>query len=375
MMAEDSCSSLAKRTAFFCIEGTYFLYSYGITKVSVAAVSKIYSNLSSKRTQCQAASGVRWYHRIRKVIRVEWLKRMQAAIDYMEDHMDERITIEEIARAACSSTHHFQRMFYMLSGVTVGEYLRRRRLTLAAQELASSSSKVIDTALKYGYDSPESFAKAFRKVHGVSPSQARHAGVKLKAFPRIAIQIMLKGDQEMDYRIVEREGFTLIGKVIETTSAGGKSSKEITEFWRACFEQGVIQRLSEQIEEEKLYGVVYGFDCEQDSFKYMIAGRAARGALADHPQAAEVGQAAEADSQTADEFKTLEIPASTWAVFTCVGPMPGAIQSLIHRIYQEWFPATGYEHAGTPEFELYPPGDSSSEDYQCEMWIPVIKKE
>jgi len=287
---------------------------------------------------------------------MEWLKQMQAAIDYMERHMAERITIDDIARAACSSPFHFQRMFHMLTGVTVGEYIRRRRLTLAAQELAGSGGKVLDVALKYGYDSPESFAKAFRKLHGIAPSQARAEGVKLKAYPRIAFQIMLKGDKEMDYQIVEKPGFTAAGIVLETSLEDGRNTREIPKFWADSHQSGELARVTSLLGEEPMYGIIYDMDIVHDTFKYMIGGRFD-------------------GDQVPEGLTAVQIPPARWAVFTSVGPMPGAIQSLFVRIFQEWFPATGYEHADAPELEVYLPGDPGSEDYRCEIWIPIVKKD
>ena len=142
---------------------------------------------------------------------MEWLKRMADAVAYMEEHMEEPFDIADVARTACSSVFHFQRMFHMLTGATVAEYVRRRRLTLATQELAVAGAKVLEVALKYGYDTPESFAKAFRRVHGTNPSAAREPGANLKAYPRISFHLSLKGDKEMDYRIVEREAFQVVG--------------------------------------------------------------------------------------------------------------------------------------------------------------------
>jgi len=287
---------------------------------------------------------------------MEWLNQMQAAIDYMEGHMEERITIDDIARAACSSPFHFQRMFYMLTGVTVGEYIRRRKLTLAAQELAGSGSRVLNVALKYGYDSPESFAKAFRKLHGITPSQARAEGVKLKAYPRIAFKILLKGDKEMDYQIVEKPAFKAAGIVLETTLEDGYNLKDIPKFWAESNQNGSVARISQLLGVDEMYGVIYDMDLGQDTFKYMIGGRFN-------------------GEQVPEGLTVIDIPASRWAVFTAVGPLPGSIQSLFGRIFQEWFPATGYEHADAPELEVYLPGDTRSADYRCEVWIPIVKKD
>ena len=128
---------------------------------------------------------------------MEWLDWMRNSIAYLEDHLEEKFDINEVAKAACSSKFHFQRMFQMLTGITVAEYVRRRRLTLAAQELAMTKTKVLDIALKYGYETPESFAKAFLKIHGITPSAARKSGSMLKSYPRMSFHISLTGDSSI----------------------------------------------------------------------------------------------------------------------------------------------------------------------------------
>jgi AraC family transcriptional regulator len=249
----------------------------------------------------------------------------------------------------------FQRMFLMLTGMTVAEYIRKRRLTLAAQGLATSSSKVLDVALKYGYDSPESFSKSFRKIYGIAPSEARNPGVSLKAFPRITFHLSLKGDKEMDYRIVEKEAFTVIGKSIQVTCEDGEHTRQIPKFWEKCHQDGTIAKLTSIGTGENLLGIILDMQPGKGDFTYMI------GTQADL-------------TSSVKGFSVSTIPASTWAIFTCVGPLPGSIQSVFGRIFQEWFPATGYEHSGAPELEVYPPGDTMAEDYRCEVWIPVVKK-
>ncbi|MDT3425096.1 AraC family transcriptional regulator [Paenibacillus forsythiae] len=286
---------------------------------------------------------------------MEWLNRMKDALEYMERHMTEPVNMEDIARAACSSPFHFQRMFNLLTGVTVAEYIRKRRLTLAAQELAMTPARVLDVALKYGYDSPEAFAKAFRKAHGLTPSAAREPGAVLKAFPRLSFHLSLKGDKEMDYRIVNKEAFTVVGKTMKTSCRDGENLRRIPQFWLECNKDGTYDKLLELgggIHD--LLGICADMNHEQETLTYWIA--------------------VENDEPTPDGYSSIVIPAATWAVFTSVGPMPGAIQSVWARIFQEWFPGTGYEHSGGPEFELYPPGDPASEDYRCEIWIPVMTR-
>jgi AraC family transcriptional regulator len=286
---------------------------------------------------------------------LDWLIRMKNALDLMEGRMEERMDIEEIAKAAYVSPFHFQRMFHMLTGMTIAEYSRKRKLTLAAQELATTSSKVVDVALKYGYDSPESFSKAFRKIHGIAPSEARNPGVNLKAFPRISFHLSLKGDKDMDYRNVEKEAFTVVGKSIQTTCEDGQQTRDIPKFWQESNQDGTVAKLGSIGTGENLLGVCLDMQPGKGDLTYMIASQTN---LTSHEEG----------------FTLRTIPASTWAIFTSVGPMPGAIQSVIGRIFQEWFPATGYEHAGAPELEVYPPGDITAEDYRCEVWIPIVKR-
>ncbi|MBB6733200.1 AraC family transcriptional regulator [Cohnella zeiphila] len=286
---------------------------------------------------------------------MEWLNRMKNALDLIEERMEERLDLDEIAKAAYSSPFHFQRMFHMLTGMTVADYVRKRKLTLAAQELAASSAKVLDVALKYGYDSPEAFAKAFRRIHGISPSEARNPGVGLKAFPRLIFHLSLKGDQEMNYRIEEKEAFAIVGKALRTTCENGEQMRRIPLFWEECHRDGTTDRLASVTTDGLLLGAVLDMQAGQDEMTYMVAARS------DLPEPGE-------------GYSRRTIPALTWAIFPSSGPLPGSIQGVFQRIYQEWFPSSGYEHAGGPEIEAYPRGDTTAEDYRCEVWVPIVKK-
>lgn len=287
---------------------------------------------------------------------MESLNKMMDAINYMEMKMEEKFDIKDVAKVACSSTFHFQRMFHMLTGFTVAEYIRNRKLTLAAQELSILSNiRVIDVALKYGYNSPESFAKAFRKAHGIQPSAVRQSGVNLKAFPRISFHLSLKGEKEMDYRIIQKDAFKVIGKVIKVSTNGGENLRKIPEFWAQCNSNGTCEKICSIDKRQNMLGICMDFEHDKEQFSYMIA-------IEDVNDSKDFG------------FEKREIPAATWAIFTSVGPMPHAIQKVWERIFQEWFPATGFEHADAPELEVYPPGDPSAQDYKCEVWIPIIKK-
>lgn len=288
---------------------------------------------------------------------LEWLEQMNRALDYLERNLEGPLDIQAAARAASTSPFHFQRMFHILTGVTVAEYVRKRKLTLAAQELAASNIRVLDVALKYGYDSPESFAKAFRKVHGLNPSAARERGIGLKAYPRISFHISVKGAQEMDYKIIEREAFRVLGKGIRVITRDGENLRLIPKFWDEFCEDGSYEKLCGFSEGKPLLGICMEFSPEQEEFTYMIAVESKRG-TEDLPEG----------------WTVKEIPAAAWAVFPSVGKMPEAIQKVWERIFSEWFPATGYEHADAPELEVYPQEGMNDPDYRCEVWIPIVKK-
>jgi len=285
---------------------------------------------------------------------------MSNAMKYLEEHLTDEIDVNEVARIAYSSTFHFQRMFHALTGVTVAEYVRKRRLTLAAQELVTTKEKIIDIALKYGYDTPESFARAFRKVHGINPSAAREPGVNLKVNPQLSFQISLKGDREMNYRIVEKPGFNIIGKGIRVSTEDGANKKRIPEFWWECYQNGFSAKLEKMavpkgVTGECKLGICLEFTPELKEFTYFIGVENTQGVIP-------------------DQMTEKTVPAATWAIFESIGPMPQAIQELTQRIYSEWFSSTGYEHAGEVDMEVYPPGNADDENYRCEVWIPITKK-
>ncbi|WP_330577850.1 helix-turn-helix transcriptional regulator [Alkaliphilus pronyensis] len=135
---------------------------------------------------------------------MDLLNRLRDSIDYLEEHLEDKLDIDQVAKISLTSKFHYQRLFHMITGITVAEYVRKRRLTLAAQMLATSNAKVIDVALKYGYQSPEAFTKAFYRIHGINPSEVRDKGIVLKAYPRLSFQLQIKGEKAMNYRIVEK---------------------------------------------------------------------------------------------------------------------------------------------------------------------------
>ncbi|MGZ9583090.1 AraC family transcriptional regulator [Paenibacillus marinisediminis] len=297
---------------------------------------------------------------------MDWLKRMNGAVSYIEDNLTGEIDFEIAAGIACCSVYHFQRLFSFIVEIPLSEYIRRRRLTLAAFDLQGSNIKVIDIALKYGYDSPEAFARAFQKTHGITPTMSRNLGVSLKSYPRISFQISIKGVEEMNYKIVQKEDFSVFGVEEIFSTENGENHKAIPGLWKKAFDEGIIDQMikaSGMHWDNSSKGIkpVNAVMCYRNTggttFPYML-------------------YAISPKSGTPEGFASLEIPAGTWAVFTTeehtVDQTSEHVQALWKRIYSEWFPTASYEHVNGPEFEMY--GVSETENEFCEIWIPVQKK-
>ncbi|WP_373844779.1 effector binding domain-containing protein [Clostridium sp.] len=282
---------------------------------------------------------------------MDWFSAMNNAVEYMEDNITEKLDIDKLAKIALSSTFHFQRMYHMITGVTIAEYIRRRRLTLATQDIISGE-KIINVAYKYGYETPEAFTKAFRKMHGISPSAAREPGANLKAYPKLSFHISIKGDKDMNYKIVDKGSFKVIGKQRRITMVDGENFKQVPEFWYDCMKDGSHQWICSRAGKLGVLGICKDFG--KDEFNYMIGVEEIKDTL---PKG----------------YISASIPAATWAVFESVGALPEAIQDLTRRIFTEWLPSTGYQHDCAPELEVYPVGDTSSANYRCEIWIPIKK--
>jgi len=292
---------------------------------------------------------------------MEWSERMGLAIDYIENNLSDEIDLNQAAKIACCSAFHFQKTFFIITGLTAAEYIRHRRLTLAAQELTSGKAKVIDVSLKYGYESPDSFTRAFRNMHGITPQAAREPGVKLVTYPRISFQIVLKGGKDMDYKLADKPAFEVMGRSRRCTNVNKINFQELPLFWDAIMKTADWDSLC-KVNNSRPGGVTRGATLGvcisasgMEEFSYVIG--------VEKPL-----------TESVKNFELFKIPASTWAIFECRGMMPKAIQNVIDRVYEEWFPSTGFEHAGTPELEVYLPGDMASPDYRSQIWIPVVKK-
>lgn len=277
---------------------------------------------------------------------MEWVKTINNAIAYMENHLTDDITLGDIAESVYISAFHFQRAFSMMTGITPTEYLRNRRLSQAGAELANGDKRIIDVALKYGYDSPESFAKAFSRFHGFSPMQVRK-GSSIKFMNRYTIRITIEGGSIMEYQIEKWEAIDLL--VHTKTFHVETSEKEIPVFWDEYYENEEYRKIPGYL------GVCAHKKADSDVLQYGIGCKAS-------------------DVEGIPEgFEIIHIPEYSWAVFRCVGPSPDAIQAMWDRIYNEWLPIAEYELIPDYYIENYLPGNPTAQDYVSEICIPVKK--
>lgn len=282
---------------------------------------------------------------------MEWIERLNQALAYIEANLDRDIDYDRAAQIACCSTYHFQRMFAYIAGVPLSEYIRRRRMTKAALDL-QSGAKVLDVALKYGYDSPTAFNRAFRGIHGVAPSSAKEPGVSLHAFQPISFTMTIRGDVELEYRIEQKEAFRVVGIGAPLEKEIEKNFETVPKLWNRAATEGIIPKLLPMMNGQPA-GVlgVCAASGENDIWRYLIA------VASDHP--------------AEGIWEEYIVPAFTWAIFPGTGPMPGAIQELEKRAATEWLPTSGYEYADGPDIELYLTPDPQNATF--EVWIPVRK--
>ena len=286
---------------------------------------------------------------------MNWIKRMNQALRYIDGHLTERIDSRAIASQANTSSFHFQKMFHILADVTLSEYIRNRRLTLAAREILGGAG-ILDTAIKYGYETQASFSRAFKRLHGFAPGMVRDPGAVIKAYPPLSFQLSVRGESPMEYEIRAMGEFTLAGIVREFSAKDGQNYRDIPLFRTELEDSGVIGRMRQAADRDGLFkgaivGACLGFSVEMDEFGYML------------------GFEPDADYEF-EEFRQFSIPALTWAVFTGKGGSSEDHQRIWKAIYGEWFPATDYIHDEGPEIEFNLGG---SGDERFEIWIPVKK--
>lgn len=280
---------------------------------------------------------------------MEWIERLNEVIGYIEEHLDDEISNEAIGKIVVCPVGSFQRTFSLMTGITLSEYIRRRRLTKAAFELQSTDCKVIDIAVKYGYESSDAFCVAFKKMHGITPIAARQQNIKLKSYPRLAFELTIKGEVEMNYRVVEREDFRVVGKIVTSSL----ENNIIPEFWDQCKKDGTVDKLLEIGVNSSTLGMCFGYNDEGIN-DYMVG--------------------IETNDEGIEGMKNVVVPKSTWLVFESIGPVSPTLENTWGRIYGEFLPQSIYKQAALPTMEKYFGSDVDADDYRVEIWIPVVKE-
>lgn len=282
---------------------------------------------------------------------MEWIAQFNGAIDYIEAHLADEIDYIEVAKLACCSSYHFQRMFSYMADVPLSEYIRRRRMSMAAVDLQNGGGKIIDVALKYGYDSPTAFNRAFQSVHGIAPSLAKSAGARIKSYPPISFKITIKGAVEMEYRLEHKGAFRIVGVSAPLHHEIEQNFEVVPQMWQKASTDGTIPKLAGMMNGEPV-GLLGVSACnEAEDWKYFIA--------------------VASNLPAGDELSEYLVPAATWAIFAGSGSGT-SIQELEKQIVTEWLPTSGYEYADAPDIEVYLNPDPQNAVY--EVWVPVVKK-
>lgn len=286
---------------------------------------------------------------------MEWLKKLSDAIAYIEKHLDAEISYEEAARIACCSPYYFQRMFSYVAGISLSDYIRRRRMSQAAFDLQRRDAKVLDVALKYGYTSPTAFNRAFQKVHGIPPTAAKSIGMTLHAYPPIQFSVNITGGSAMAYHIAEKKELRFAGIRIRLCEDMEENHKIVPHFWKETMQSPQYTELCQLANAGT--NVIFGISVYEDPnhiFYYIAAATSKKIPYGLHE---------------------LRIPAATWVVFESKGNFKENVQGIFRRFYTEWLLFSGYEYARLPDIEAYPVQTQAPYDSQCDVWIAIQKDE
>lgn len=296
---------------------------------------------------------------------MEWIAAIQKAITYMETHLLEEIHYEDVAKQIHISSYEFHRAFSFLAGMTPNAYIRNRRLSLAGREIVETDGKITDIATKYGYDTPESFTKAFTRFHGVAPRYAREGSAKLVLFNPLVIKLTVEGGMGMEYRIVQtkQKKFLAIARDFPNTIINDESNHDIPDFWGECQDKNRIDPLLDLRPSGKkdLYGLCTPTKIGEETFSYGI------GVLVDD-------DTTEFDLAMMEQsgYHIWDVKPGIYVVFDCYGNDGACISDTWTKFYQEFLPQMGYEAEVETDYEIYP--ENGKKGLFCELWIPVKKK-
>lgn len=283
---------------------------------------------------------------------MDWIEKMNAAIIHIEQHITDTLNTEDIAKIVGCSTYHFQRMFAYMTGIPLSEYIRRRRMSLAVVDLKSDDMKIIDVALKYGYQSPTAFNRAFQSVHGIAPSLVKLDGVSVKSYSPLSFQMVIKGVESLDFRIESKEAFRVVGISIPLYGDFEGMAEPVEQIWKIAEANGTIRKLKGLIGKEpsSLLEVMMP-DENTESWRYLIS--------------------VATDAPIEESLEEYMVDAYTWAIFSYEGKTLEETQDLGERMISEWLPTSGYEYDKGPDISVHM--KDGTERTILEYWLPVKK--
>ncbi|MEU9040138.1 MULTISPECIES: AraC family transcriptional regulator [unclassified Kitasatospora] len=286
------------------------------------------------------------------------LEHLNRAMEHIERQLDFEVDVAELARIAMTSEYHFRRLFSMLAGISLSEYVRRRRLTVAGAEVLDGEQTLLDIAVRYGYTSGEAFARAFRAMHGVGPGEARRDGAVLTSQPRMSFRLVVEGSSSMEYRIVEKPDFRIVGRKARVTLIYQGVNPGIAEFIKGLGQEAV-ERITALTGPDPagIVSVTDDYSPNREEGSELTYWHAV---------------VAREDAVVPEDLDVLEVPAGTWAVFRNTGPFPQALQEMWGHVASQWFPSNPYEARPGPEIlqTRFVPGAA---DAEAELWIPVSR--
>lgn len=283
---------------------------------------------------------------------MDWNHNLQIIIDDVELHLQQRedsICPADIARKAQCSYSFFQKVFSYLNGISFAEYIRYRKLTLAGYDVISTNLKVVEISYKYGWDSPTSFTKAFQQFHGVSPTYARKHQSHMRVYPKM----QRNGNAIYQWNVVGHPAMNFIGRQAVIT-AEQDLTRAIPALWSRCQQDGSYASLI-TMDKGQPSGIFGMLQEQDDAMVYTLQ--------------------VISDARDVDGYVNISLPAATWAIFECCGPIPQAIQHCWKYLHEEWLVQYPFEHADLPDLEWYSEGNIFDEHYTSQIWIPVTRRE
>ncbi|WP_329100919.1 AraC family transcriptional regulator [Micromonospora sp. NBC_01699] len=278
-------------------------------------------------------------------------------VDLVEEHLTEEIDVGGFATALGTTEYHLRRMFSSLAGMPLSEYVRRRRMTVAAADVISTGDDLLGIAVRHGYGSGEAFGRAFRAVHGAGPGDVRRDGGPLRTQPQLRFRLTVEGSTPMDTRVIDRPAFRLVGHATRAPLLHHGVNSHIHRHITSLPSEEHL-RLKELGNTEPAGLLAVSDDLDPD-----------------RTEGSELtylhGVATSYDTPTVDDLDTIEVPAGTWAVFRTTGPYPGAVQETWAATATEWFPSNRWRLRPGPEIVAVIEREADFSTATCELWLPV----